>query len=74
MTKQVIETIIKALDNEFESELEFQYSQPTKDYTWLNDYLAALKEMYKKLYRNNTLLVLGSINEYLNKIKELKGE
>ena len=72
MKKEIIKTIINALDNEFESELEFQYSQNEKDYTLLTDYVVALKEMYKKLYKNNTLLLAGAISSYVEKINKLK--
>ena len=65
------QTLIKLVEQEFESEVEYQYSQNEKDFAYLRDLLNAYKDLIKK---DAPILQVAMMIEMQNKIKMLKGE
>ena len=71
MKEENRKTLINLVEQELDSEIEYQYSQKEKDYTYLRDLVNAYKDLIKK---ELPMVQVGMMLDVQKKIKELKGE
>ncbi|MBQ0112985.1 MAG: hypothetical protein KBT03_07635 [Bacteroidales bacterium] len=72
MKRRDYDIVTIVLEREIEYEIEYQKGENEPDLAYLKELLHAYKETLKRLYKGNMLLVIGSINRYIDEYSRLE--